>query len=138
MDCQENERICYLDFEGLCKRWPPNKDRAHAKVDRTARGSVGHDRYDLRVAPAPHRDCRPYKLATLLLCVAPKPVPLMVTLVPNGPTLGEMFVTVSRCSVAAIHLKGHAPIDLSRRTGAIPSGKWAYMGYHPLRKAQLA
>src|SRR6267143_62352 len=41
MDCQENDRICYFDFEGLCKRWPPNKDRAHANVDRAARGSVG-------------------------------------------------------------------------------------------------
>ena len=29
----------------------------------------------------------------LLLCVGPKPVPVIVTVVPTGPMVGEIFVT---------------------------------------------
>jgi len=39
----------------------------------------------------------PYRFAVLLLCVGPKPVPLIVMLAPTGPAFGEMLVMES-CS----------------------------------------
>src|SRR3954467_8715662 len=36
----------------------------------------------------------PSKVATLLLCVAPNPLPVMVTVVPIGPLVGVISVTV--------------------------------------------